>query len=314
MATLQTYLQPIKSGVHLAQTLFAVVGGCLALAVLTKDGGISGATAFLFALCLLTIPALMYQVMVPKWTYTKRFANIYAHAALDLFFDILWLAAFIAVAVWNSAGIREGEKNDKNGSSSGPSCLHFAYGSVTRCEVSKASVGFGVMIWLLFAVTSAISIHWCIEYRQTGIMPNGSTRTSGQAKQPTEDDPSKDPWNASTDELEPTRTSLDEVFGRPSHTYDVEQGMGLLGHSLAESIEHTDTSYRGDTSRPTSPPHPGRPLSYGTSNPTSLSVTAPTYDERSAPSALSPGGYEQSPGARFNYPLGGHYGEMFRLD
>ena len=46
----QTYLQPIKSGVHLAQTLFAVVAGCLALVVLTKDGGMSGATAFLFAL------------------------------------------------------------------------------------------------------------------------------------------------------------------------------------------------------------------------------------------------------------------------
>ncbi|TKA79172.1 hypothetical protein B0A55_03480 [Friedmanniomyces simplex] len=297
----QTYLQHTKAGVHFAQAVFIFITGCLALVVLTKAGGTSGATGFLFGMCFLTIPALIYQVMVPMWTRAWRFANVYAYAALDIFFATLWLAAFIAVAIWNSAGIREGEKDKKDSPDSGNSCSHFAYGSATKCEVSEASVGCGVIICLLFAVTSAISMQGIIGYRRTGIMPNGNSRIHGQAQQLAGEDASKDPWNASTDELEPGRDSQDErqAYGPPLQR---EQGVGLLGHDLKGHHRSTDASSHGDVSIQSSPPHPGRPLSYASGNPTDLSVTAPAYDERLAPSALSPGGYQQSPGGRVHYP------------
>ena len=236
------------------------------------------------------------------WTRAWRFANVYAYAALDVSFVLLWFAAFIAVAVWNSAGIRAGDK-DKDESQGDGACSQFAYGSAQKCEVSKASAGMGALVWLLFAVTSAISIHGVMEYRQTGIMPNGNTRIHGQAEQLAGEYPSKDPWNASTDELEPDRESREHghddrrAYGQIP---DAEQGEGLLGRG---SSPHAATME--DAARP----HPGRELSYGSES--ELSITAPAYDEHLASSALSPGGYEHNPGGRVDFP-GGTYSEAFR--
>ena len=63
------------------------------------------------ALAYLTIPALIYQVMVPMWTRAWRFANIYAYLGLDLLFTLLWFAAAIALGVWESQGIKQGRKD-----------------------------------------------------------------------------------------------------------------------------------------------------------------------------------------------------------
>ena len=46
----QTYLQKAKAGGHIAQAVFTFVGGCLALAVLTKAGGTGGEVGFFFGL------------------------------------------------------------------------------------------------------------------------------------------------------------------------------------------------------------------------------------------------------------------------
>jgi hypothetical protein len=46
----QTYIQKAKAGLHFAQAIFIFIGGCLALAVLTKDGGTGGQVGFYFAL------------------------------------------------------------------------------------------------------------------------------------------------------------------------------------------------------------------------------------------------------------------------
>jgi hypothetical protein len=58
---------------------------------------------------------------------------------------VLWFAAFIAVAMWNSKGIKEGaaekkiDDDDRN-------CTTFKYGSEAMCNISKGAVGVGVMI------------------------------------------------------------------------------------------------------------------------------------------------------------------------
>jgi hypothetical protein len=54
---------------------------------------------------------------------SRKFANVYAFAAVDVFFTIAWLSAFASVAAWNSVG--------------------FCYGA---CNLSEADVGLGFFI------------------------------------------------------------------------------------------------------------------------------------------------------------------------
>src|SRR3954453_19521400 len=76
--------------------------------------------------CFLTIPAIIYLTMTPRFPRTRKFANPYAMASVDGFFCILWLSAFAAQASWNSSG----------------KCA-------TGCKLSKAIVGLGVFIWFV---------------------------------------------------------------------------------------------------------------------------------------------------------------------
>ena len=46
----QTAIQKIQAGVHFAQAFLIFIGGCLALAVLTKDGTTGGQIGFYFGL------------------------------------------------------------------------------------------------------------------------------------------------------------------------------------------------------------------------------------------------------------------------
>ena len=237
------------------------------------------------------------------WTRAWRFANVYAYASIDIAFTILWFAAFVAVASWNSHGINQGEKdnNTSDGKNKGGNCDNFAYGSAQKCEVSRASVGFGVIICLLFGATTALSLMGVFKYRRTGIMPNGNSRVHGQAEQLAED-PHKDPWNANTDELDPEH---EDPFTDPRderHAYgqvpqeDAEQGVGLLLNS--DRTGHSNTSHDENLGE-SGEPHPGRPVSYSSST---LSVAPPQYEEHVASSALSPGGYEHSPAGRVAFP------------
>jgi hypothetical protein len=50
----QTYIQKIKAGVHFVQAFLIFIGGCLALAVLTKDGKTGAQIGFYFALVSVT--------------------------------------------------------------------------------------------------------------------------------------------------------------------------------------------------------------------------------------------------------------------
>ena len=95
--------------------------------------------------CFLSVPAIIYLVMVPMWSSAQRFAHAYAFLAVDALYTILWFAAFVAVAMWNAQGIKAGaaEKkipdNERN-------CTTFKYGSESKCRVSKAAVGIGAFV------------------------------------------------------------------------------------------------------------------------------------------------------------------------
>lgn len=83
--------------------------------------------------------------MVPMWSRAKRFASAYAFLAVDVLYTILWFAAFVAVAMWNSHGIIEGAKKAKV-SDDDRNCTTFLYGDEAKCSVSKAAVGMGAMV------------------------------------------------------------------------------------------------------------------------------------------------------------------------
>jgi len=217
----QTREQQIKSGLHFAQALLIFIAACLTLAVMTKAGGTGGATGYYFAMCFLSIPALIYQVMVPMWTRAWRFANVYAYAAIDILYAILWFAASIAVAVWNGQHVPSPTSNGKRGLTMKTSALlardgdgddredghnaapALACGDATRCGISKASVGFGIIISLLFVATAVLAVRAVAEYKRTGKVPRRTTTVQqNRHDQDPNKDPNKDPWSTNTDELD----------------------------------------------------------------------------------------------------------------
>ncbi|KZF19110.1 hypothetical protein L228DRAFT_251198 [Xylona heveae TC161] len=153
---------------HIAQAVIIFVSWAVTIAIFTQSSTTDGRTKWFFTLCWLSIPALIYLTMVPMWSRARRFANAYAYAAIDTVFAIFWLSAAIAVATWNSSGESEGAKKKKK---SDASCATFAYGSETTCKLSKVTVGFGVVVFIFFAVTAAISIYGAIYYRKNGTLP-----------------------------------------------------------------------------------------------------------------------------------------------
>ena len=117
--------QTIKLALHIAQVVFIFVAWAIEIAVFKADKSvIDGRTGWHFGLCFLTMPAIIFLTMTPRFPRTRKLANPYAMATVDGVFCILWLSAFASVASWNGAG--------KCG---------------TGCGLSKAVVGISVFIW-----------------------------------------------------------------------------------------------------------------------------------------------------------------------
>lgn len=59
---------------------------------------------------------------------------------------VLWFAAFISVALWNTEGVNEGFKDKKLEDGAPKNCTLFKYGPEKKCHLSRVTVGFGVAI------------------------------------------------------------------------------------------------------------------------------------------------------------------------
>lgn len=292
-----------KQGFHAVQSLLIFVAACLALAVLTKTGYTGGQTGFFFALvsrllpceeawiqqadednqCFLSVPALIYQVMVPIWPRARRFANAYAYATIDILFAILWFSASVAVSVWNAAGTREGESADKN---SDGSCSYFAYGDPTKCSVSKASVGLGIIVFLLFSITSAISVLMVIRYRRDGIMPGRREKPAGIGAS---DDAGKGVWSTNIEEHD--HEDMQEVPDDERLRYEQQ-----TPEDDEQRLLHPATSYDSNNYYV---PHPGRPLSHSSS---AHSIQSGRHYDEYVPSALSPVRLEDEATPVYQFP------------
>ncbi len=113
----------------------------------------------------LSIPILLYLALVPLWSRSARFSNIYASATLDLLSVILWLTAWAAVASYVSAGKGHGTNANASG------CDNFSLGSAAKCKLSEATIILGVITMLLFIATSYFSVQSVMHYRHTGQLP-----------------------------------------------------------------------------------------------------------------------------------------------
>jgi hypothetical protein len=82
------------------------------------------------------IPALVYLAVLPLWEKYHRFSNVYAYAAIDVMYTILWLTAFAAVGMWVQSGIQDKSQG----------CANFDFGSENRCEIAYGTTIIGVFI------------------------------------------------------------------------------------------------------------------------------------------------------------------------
>ncbi|PGG98139.1 hypothetical protein AJ79_08962 [Helicocarpus griseus UAMH5409] len=191
----------LKMLLHAVQAFVVFLGWALTIAVFTQEGANDGRTAYYFALCWFTVPALVYLAAVPMWPRTRRFGNAYAFAVLDTLFIVLWFAAWVAVASYVAAGKavgakdKEDDKNknkDENKDKKG--CEAFGFGSAAKCSLSTGTTILGVVIFLLFIATAYMSITNLLEYRRSGTMPyEGSDPTfAAQSKAAFSSNPAHD--------------------------------------------------------------------------------------------------------------------------
>lgn len=228
----------------------------------------------MFMQCFFSLPAIIYLVMTPMWTRAQRFANAYAFVAIDALYTLLWFAAFIAVAMWNSSGIKEGAK-DKNIPDGGPTnCTTFKWGSESKCTTSKSSVGVGVVVFILFGLTTAVSGYYLAKFMKEGVLPYESK--SANPHHMTGDNSKDNAW--STEIETGHRDSNDD--GRPTEHARVgnqqEDEYALLQNDADEGRAH-----------------PGRPLSWGDERSGYAAKPYAEYrDDTPGANALSPGGYD----------------------
>jgi len=184
--------QDQKLVVHIVQAVFIFVAWVLEIAVFRSSASADGRPGWYFAVCFLTVPAIIFLTMTVRFPRTRKFANPYALAAVDGVFTILWLSAFAAEASWNSAG--------KCGSG---------------CHLSKAVVGLGVFIWLSFVLTTAMSVYGAIHYRKDGYLP-GASRGATNAQLI---DPDKEAFSTAPadDEYVPVHTGDQDIHEADSY-------------------------------------------------------------------------------------------------
>ncbi|KAK5017907.1 hypothetical protein LTR39_001288 [Cryomyces antarcticus] len=267
--------------------------------------------------------------MVPMWTRTVRFANAYVYAAVDILFAIFWFSAFVAVAAWNSAGIRQGAADAKLDASVGD-CSTFAWGPEDKCNLSRATPPYpraerlvdrltphGATYSLSFLLTSALSVHLALRARAADPLPFGPNT---YATDPTDPDAhAKDVWSADTAELDRSRSrsrsspypdsgSDAGTIRKTPHGWNrAEDGFALLRGSETETETETEEGR-----------HPGRMLSWGAgaverglADGVMERMDGETEAEAGAHragSALSPGGYDEELGMGRVAFQSGNYG------
>jgi len=186
--------QDIKTGIHIFQGVLIFVAWAMTIAIL-RSGNIDGRIGWEFGLAFLSIPGIIFLTMTPRFPRSQRLAHPYALLTVDAIYTILWISGFASVASWNSAG------------------------KCTDCGVSDAVVGFGVVIFLLFALTTVMSVYGVKYWRTNGVLPGASRAPYGSSSI----DPDKDAFSATPhdDEYAPVQNNEHEA---DEHDHDGAAG------------------------------------------------------------------------------------------
>lgn len=206
---------------------------------------------------------------------------------------VLWFAAFIAVAMWNSNGISGGAV-DAGASEKDGNCTTFRFGSESKCKLSRATVGFGVVVLyadinplasseamltllpcsIFFAVTTAISSYYMVKFRKDGVLPYESDKIN--------------PHHASGDNA----AAKDNAWSTEIETHESDDEDRHTEHGGNQQEDEYALLHSTETDEGR---HPGRPLSWGAGNRDSYgrNPSAPYAGLDDHANALSPGGYEE---------------------
>lgn len=206
-------LQKIKLGVHITQAVLIAVTWVLEIIVFNKAKSIDGRPGWYFGLCFLCIPAIIYLTMTPRFPRTRRFAHPYGLATVDGLFAVFWISAFASQASYNSSGKCNG-----------------------ACGLSKAIVGFGVFIWILWCATAFMSFYGVAYYRREGYLP-GASRAPFNAQSI---DPDKEAFSTAPhdDEYAPVHNTDDHEHDAGGSSY------GPAGSNVGSAYD-SNTGYSG---------------------------------------------------------------------
>jgi len=140
-----------KTPIHIVQAVFIFIAWAIEISLFRSPGtNIGGGDIYFFLLCFFSIPALIYQTLTFIFPKSRKWANAYAFAGVDIVLTILWLAAFAAVAAWDSSG---------------------GCGPDYSCHLGSAVVGLGFFICVFWGLTAAISIYGVFYFRRNGTIP-----------------------------------------------------------------------------------------------------------------------------------------------
>lgn len=221
------------------------------------------------------------------WTRAWRFANVYAYLGIDLLFAFLWFAATIALGVWQGQGVKNGRKDAEDNEDEDEDrneCATFAFGSMSKCKVTKAAVGFGVVIFLLWCLTTSISVWMMLKYRKTGVVPGSKNGGRGAFQPQVDDAASKDAWSTRIDEPE---NDLEETHGTDDERRKYGQVPEYDEHENSNANTNNNGLLRSDSRENPFDAHPGRRSPMDSD---SHSNVPSGYEDGVAPSALSPTG------------------------
>ena len=135
--------QRAKNILHAVQAVLIFVTAMITIAIFTKPGPSDTRISYYFALCLICIPFLIYQTIIPTFQRSQKLANAYAHATIDVLLVILWFAAFIGELVW----AKDGTEDAKGFKAGDGICQVFAYGPTVKCHLGQVTMIFGIVIW-----------------------------------------------------------------------------------------------------------------------------------------------------------------------
>ncbi|KAK6353681.1 hypothetical protein TWF696_005643 [Orbilia brochopaga] len=150
-------LQKAAFFTHGFQGFMVFVLWVVLLALKAQKGGSPSAANVLFAMCFIAVPVIIYTAMTPRFPRTIKYSHPIAQTVLCFVSTIIWFAGFVSLAVYNNEGISKSEVEEGESKS----CATTAYGTPTSCEISRAAIGLGVVVFLAFAVTTGMYAYTC---------------------------------------------------------------------------------------------------------------------------------------------------------